>query len=78
MRSIGIIDAVARLGQFSRPVLLVKGEGSARYDVLMVDALARTLPHVRVVELPGGHLVPVVAMDQFLAEMEAFQLAAVP
>jgi pimeloyl-ACP methyl ester carboxylesterase len=71
-------DDVARLGRFSKPVLLVKGEGTARYNVLMLDTLARALPDVRLVELPGGHMAPVVAMDQFLVAMEDFQRAVAP
>jgi hygromycin-B 7''-O-kinase len=77
LRSIAAIyrheDDVARLGRFSTPVLLVKGEGTDRYNVLMLDALARALPDARQVELPGGHMAPVAAMDQFLDAMEAFQ-----
>jgi pimeloyl-ACP methyl ester carboxylesterase len=71
-------DDVARLGRFSRPVLLIKGEGTERYNAIISDALSRALPTARVVELPGGHLAPVVAMDRFLEEMEAFQAAAEP
>jgi pimeloyl-ACP methyl ester carboxylesterase len=65
-------DHIARLATFNKPVLLVQGEGTERYNVLMVDALARRLPRVRTIVLPGGHLAPVVAMDEFLADMEAF------
>jgi pimeloyl-ACP methyl ester carboxylesterase len=71
-------DDVARLGRFSRPVLLIKGEGTEQYNAIISDALSRALPTARVVELPGGHLAPVVAMDRFLGEMEAFQAAAEP
>lgn len=68
-------DDRARLLGFSRPVLLVKGEGTERYNAVIIDALAGTLPNVRVVVLPGGHLAPVVAMDRFLEAMESFQQA---
>jgi pimeloyl-ACP methyl ester carboxylesterase len=66
-------DDEARLARFPRPVLLVKGEGTERYNSIMVDALAAAFSDVRVVELPGGHMAPVVAMDRFIEEMERFQ-----
>jgi len=66
-------DDVARLRRFSKPVLLFKGEGTPRYYAVIVDTLARAFPIVRLVELPGGHMAPIVAADLFLEEMEAFQ-----
>lgn len=66
-------DDVSRVRAFNRPVLLVKGEGTEVYNLLMIDALERLLPERRTLELPGGHLAPVVAKDQFLDRMEAFQ-----
>jgi uncharacterized protein (TIGR02246 family) len=66
-------DDVRRLAAFDAPVLLVKGEGTPRYNLMMVDTLQRLLPGPRVAELPGGHLAPVVALDEFLAVMESFQ-----
>ena len=68
-------DDPARLRRFSKPVLLVKGKGTLRYNAVIVDTLARAFPIVRVVELPGGHMAPIVAGDRFLEEMEAFQRA---
>lgn len=77
LRAVGAIhrhmDDVRRLKAFDTPVLLIKGEGSGRYDLAMVDTLARLLPNVHVVELPGGHLAPVVAINDLLKVMEAFQ-----
>lgn len=66
-------DELDRLRRFSRPVLLVVGEGTERYNVAISEALARNLPRVRVVELPGGHMAPAVAQDRFLEEMAKFQ-----
>jgi pimeloyl-ACP methyl ester carboxylesterase len=66
-------DDPRRLAALDRPVLLVKGAGTARYNLMMVEALARALPRVRVVELPGGHMAPVAAIDEFLAALETFQ-----
>jgi pimeloyl-ACP methyl ester carboxylesterase len=67
-------DDTGRLAAFDRPVLLVKGEGTARYNLMIVDALKRHLPRSRVVELPGGHMAPVTALQEVLTVMEAFQL----
>ena len=58
---------------FSRPVLLVKGKGSARFLHQIVDGLAAELPGARVLTLPGGHAPQLVAMDAFLAELVSFQ-----
>ena len=58
-----------------KPVLLVKGQGTEPYNVAITDALAGSLPDVRVVELPGGHMAAVVSMDRFLAEVEGFRAA---
>jgi pimeloyl-ACP methyl ester carboxylesterase len=69
-------DDPSRLRAFRRPVLLVAGEGTAPYFRLVVDALARELPRGRVVELPGGHVAPLVAFDRFLDELAAFHDAA--
>jgi uncharacterized protein (TIGR02246 family) len=67
------VDDVGRLAAFDRPVLLIKGEGTARYNLMMVETLERLLPRTRVAELPGGHLAPVAAPQELLAVMEAFQ-----
>jgi pimeloyl-ACP methyl ester carboxylesterase len=66
-------DDVARIRNFGKPVLLVKGEGTDPYNVVVTGALAGLFPNVRAVELPGGHMCPVTAMDRFLAELRAFQ-----
>jgi pimeloyl-ACP methyl ester carboxylesterase len=66
-------DDVSRLRRFSRPVMLVRGEGTDRYNAAISDALAAAFSSVRVVELPGGHMSPVVSMDRFLDELRKFQ-----
>jgi pimeloyl-ACP methyl ester carboxylesterase len=77
LRAIGAVfrhrDDVSRLRTFPKPVMLVKGEGTDRYNVVVGEALAAALPRARVLELPGGHMCPVVAMDRFLQEMREFQ-----
>lgn len=66
-------DDVARLRAFDRPVLLVKGAGSAHFLHRVEDGLAKALPRARTIELPGGHAPQLVAMDAFLAELDRFQ-----
>lgn len=66
-------DTRARLAAFDRPVLLVKGTGSSHFLHRIIDALASALPRSETIELPGGHSPQLVAMDDFLARMSAFQ-----
>jgi pimeloyl-ACP methyl ester carboxylesterase len=66
-------DTAARLRAFDRPVLLVKGTGSAHFLHRIEDGLAKTLPRAQMVELPGGHAPNIVAMDAFLERMATFQ-----
>jgi pimeloyl-ACP methyl ester carboxylesterase len=66
-------DTAARLRGFDRPVLLVKGTGSAHFLHRIEDGLAKTLPRAQMIELPGGHAPNIVAMDAFLERMAAFQ-----
>jgi len=66
-------DTAARLRAFDRPVLLVKGTGSSHFLHGIIDGLAATLPKATMIELPGGHAPQIVAMDDFLARLAAFQ-----
>jgi pimeloyl-ACP methyl ester carboxylesterase len=68
-------DSVTRLRGFSRRVLLVRGTGSTYVLHRILDGLAAALPHHETLELPGGHAPHLVAMDQFLARLAAFQAA---
>jgi pimeloyl-ACP methyl ester carboxylesterase len=70
-------DTAARLHSFDRPVLLVKGTGSAHVLHRIEDGLARALPNARMIELPGGHAPNIVAMDAFLESLAAFERDAV-
>jgi pimeloyl-ACP methyl ester carboxylesterase len=65
-------DDAARLRAFDKPVLLVKGVGSAHFLHAIIDGLARTMPRAEVLELPGGHAPQMVAMDAFLDRLETF------
>jgi len=69
-------DDPQRLRDFKRPVLLVKGTGSARFLHQIIDALATTLPKAQVVEMPAGHAPQVVSMDRFLERLAIFQAGA--
>ncbi len=66
-------DERQRLKNFSAPTLLVKGTGSTPWLHKIVEGLAENMPHAKVVEFPGGHAPHLVAIEQFLTELEAFQ-----
>jgi pimeloyl-ACP methyl ester carboxylesterase len=66
-------DDPARLGTFRRPVLLLKGTGSALFLHQIIDALAAQLPNAQMAEMPGGHAPQIVAMDRFLEQLVFFQ-----
>jgi hypothetical protein len=66
-------DDVNRLHGFKAPVLLVKGTGSSAWLHNVIDVLAKNLPDVRVIELPGGHAPHIVSKDRFMEELEHFQ-----
>ena len=69
-------DDPQRLRDFKRPVLLVKGTGSARFLHQIIDALATMLPEAQVVEMPAGHAPQVVSMDRFLERLAIFLAGA--
>jgi hypothetical protein len=55
--------------------MLVQGEGTDAYNVAVCRALGAAFPSPRTLILPGGHMSPVMAMDSFIANMQAFQEA---
>ncbi|MBI3182184.1 MAG: alpha/beta hydrolase [Myxococcales bacterium] len=67
---------VARLRALDRPVLLVKGGGSARLHHEVVHGLASELPRAILVELPSGHAPHEVSPEAFLQNLEMFHAAA--
>jgi pimeloyl-ACP methyl ester carboxylesterase len=69
-------DTAARLRAFDRPVLLVKGTGSAHFLHRIEDGLAAALPHAKLIELPGGHAPNLVSADAFLEAMADYQRSA--
>jgi pimeloyl-ACP methyl ester carboxylesterase len=66
-------DNLKRLRAFKRPVLLVKGTGSAKFLHQSIDVLSTELPLAQVVEMPAGHAPQIVSMDRFLEQMNSFQ-----
>ena len=70
-------DSLDRLRTLEVPVLGVKGTDTTDDLAAIVDDLAATVPHGRVLELPGGHACHIQNRDRFLAEL-ASHTAAVP
>lgn len=66
-------DDLARLDGFSRPVLVVKGDGSPAFHHDIADAIAEHLPRAQVAQFPAGHAPHIVSIDRFLEELSAFQ-----
>lgn len=66
-------DNIERLKAFAKPVLLVKGTGSAKFLHQIIDTLHEYLPDSEVTEMPEGHAPHIVSMERFLNEMKAFQ-----
>jgi pimeloyl-ACP methyl ester carboxylesterase len=69
-------DTADRLRAFNRPALLIKGTGSSYLLHRVIDALAATLPHARVVELAGGHAPQLAATSDFLRLVADFHAAS--
>lgn len=70
-------DSLDRLRALPVPVLAVKGTETTEDLAAIVDDLVATVPHGRVLELPGGHACHLQNMDRFLAEL-ARHTTAVP
>jgi pimeloyl-ACP methyl ester carboxylesterase len=70
-------DSLDRLRALQVPVLAVKGTETTAHLAAIVDDLVATVPHGRLVELPGGHACHIQNRNHFLAELTR-HLAAVP
>lgn len=70
-------DSLDRLRALAVPLLAVKGTETTEDLAAIVDDLAATAPHGRVLVLPGGHACHLQNMDRFLAEL-ARHIAGVP
>ena len=62
-------DSLDRLRTLDMPVLGVKGTETTEDLATIVDDLVATVPHGRVLELPGGHACHIQNRDRFLAEL---------
>lgn len=65
-------DDVRRLRALRCPVLIMTGASTVSFHRRIDEVLARQLPNVRRVELPGGHGSPLTAPDEFLKALEDF------
>ena len=65
-------DDIRRVRGFNRPVLLVKGEGSASFLHQIIDILGGEFPNARVEKLPGGHAPQLGSMGKFMEILAAF------
>ncbi|HMM41500.1 MAG TPA: alpha/beta hydrolase [Thermomicrobiales bacterium] len=64
-------NSLDRLRALDVPVLAVRGSEATDEDRTIVDALAATMPNVRLLELPGDHASHLQNVERFLAEMAA-------
>jgi pimeloyl-ACP methyl ester carboxylesterase len=65
-------DSIDRVRNFRKPVLLFKGEGSAKFDQKVLDILGEEFPHAQVETLPGGHALHIVSMKEFMEIFTSF------
>ncbi|TAL69332.1 MAG: hypothetical protein EPN82_07255 [Bacteroidetes bacterium] len=70
-------NEIKKVSAFKKPVLLVKGTGSAKFLHEIIDVLGNYFPNNKIIELPGGHAPQIVSMKQFLEYLEEFQSQAV-
>jgi pimeloyl-ACP methyl ester carboxylesterase len=66
------IDDLARVRKFNPPVLLATGTGTSPFLRHIIDTLAASFPHAKVVEMPAGHAPHLVSTDRFFGELRAF------
>lgn len=67
---------IERVQRFDRPVMLLKGHGSAAFYHAVIDILADEFPNARVEALPGGHAAHIVSMEPFIEMFQAFLSAS--
>lgn len=63
-------DSLDRLRDLEVPVLAVKGTETTEDLAAIVDDLVATVPHGRLLELPGRHACHIENIDRFLQELE--------
>lgn len=65
-------DELELARSFTKPVLLVKGSGSAEFLHAIIDTLDRIFPNGSTVEFPGGHAPHIISMQPFMETLTAF------
>ena len=65
-------DRIDRVRNFNNPVLLIKGEDSAKYDKKIVEILSEEFPQAQAITLPGDHASHIISMKKFLEIYTSF------
>jgi len=65
-------EGIEKVRTFEKPVLLFKGDGSAKYYHQIIDVLASEFPSAQVKLLPGGHALHIVSMNEFMNIFTSF------
>ena len=77
VRPAGLLDVSARLGRFTRPVLLLWGTGDRFFPLPLARRLAAAFPDARLVEVEGGHtFLPLDEPDRVAREISTFLVPA--
>lgn len=70
-------DSLDRLRALDIPVLAVNGTDTTEQDAAVVDDLVATVPHARLLELPGDHACHIENIDLFLEALNTHLLEGV-
>ena len=77
VRPAGLLDVSARLGRFTRPVLLLWGTGDRFFTLPLARRLAAAFPDARLVEVEGGHtFLPLDEPGRVAREISTFLVPA--
>jgi pimeloyl-ACP methyl ester carboxylesterase len=77
VRPAALLDVSARLGRFTRPVLLLWGTGDRFFPVPLARRLAAAFPDARLVEVDGGRtFLPLDEPDRVASEISTFLVPA--
>ena len=77
VRPAALLDVSARLGRFTRPVLLLWGTGDRFFPLPLARRLAAAFPDARLVEVDGGHtFLPLDEPDRVASEISTFLVPA--
>ena len=77
VRPAALLEVSARLGRFTRPVLLLWGTGDRFFPLPLARRLAAAFPDARLVEVEGGHtFLPLDEPDRVASEISTFLVPA--